>query len=124
MLKFILITVISGCLVFFFGPYIPFWGLMLGVALTSFLIGGSSGYSFLGGALAFGLIWLGVSYWIWIQTGSELPEKMAVLMGLEDSSYLWLGTSIIGFVIGGFSALTGNLARRLFAKKNDGIYRG
>jgi hypothetical protein len=124
MLKFILLIVISSCLVFFLGPYIPFWGLMLGVALTSFFVGGSAGYSFFGGALAFGLIWMGVSYWIWSQTGSELPEKMAVLMGLKDSSYLWLATSVIGFVIGGFSALTGNLARRFFAKKEDGIYRG
>ncbi len=124
MLKFILVFLVSILLVFFAGPFLPFWGLMIGVALIGFAVGGHAGAAFLGGALAFGIAWLAISLTVSIKTGSDLPDKMAILFGVPNSSLLWIITALLGFVIGGFSAITGNLLRKLYIKKEYGIYRG
>jgi hypothetical protein len=96
---------------------------MIGVSFLAFLVGGNSFFSFLAGAFGFGLAWLFISLMISIQSGSDLPNKMGSLLGLENINFLWFVTSIIGFVLGGFSALTGNLFRKVFEKQDHGLYR-
>ncbi len=124
MLKFILVFIVSILLVFFVGPFLPYWGLMIAVALIGFAVGGNSGAAFFAGGLAFGIAWLAVSLTVSIKTGSGLPEKMAILFGVPNSSLLWIITAILGFTIGGLSSLTGNLLRKLYMKNEYGIYRG
>ncbi len=124
MLKFILIFLLSFLLIYFIGPFFHFWVMMIGVAFIAFLVGGPSGTSFLAGALAFGLAWLIISLLISINSGSDLPDKMGALLGFSNYNFLWVMTAVLGFVIGGFSALTGSLFRKLFTKRDQGIYRG
>ncbi|WP_373497338.1 hypothetical protein [Aquiflexum sp.] len=121
--RFFGLVILTAFIVYFIGPYFPFWGLMILVALVTFLVGASPLTSFFGSGLPFGLVWLSLSVWISIDSGSELPIKMAELMGHSNDNMLWFAAGLIGFIIGGFSGLTGSLFRKILQKRDNGIYR-
>jgi len=109
--------------VFILGAYLPYWPLMILVAIISFFIGAKPVTSFLSSGLAFGLTWVLLAIYISIQTNSELPSQMATLMGVKNDNLLWFATGVLGLLLGGFSGLTGSLLKRLFEKKYEGVYR-
>jgi hypothetical protein len=123
MSRFFGLFILVALIVYFLGNYLPFWGIMILVALVSYLIGASPGISFFGSGLSLGLVWLYLSIWISIDSGSDLPKKMAELMGLSNDNLLWFATGFIGFIIGGFSGLTGGLFRKVLEKQDKGIYK-
>lgn len=123
MSRFFVLFILTALMVYFIGSFIPFWGLMILVALLAYLLGTSPVVSFFGAGLSFGLVWLSLSIWISIDSGSELPIKMAELMGLSNDNLLWLATGLVGLMIGGFSGLTGSLFNKVFEKRDQGIYR-
>ncbi|WP_194973843.1 hypothetical protein [Aquiflexum lacus] len=123
MSRFFALFILTALIVFFIGPYFPFWGIMIIVASLAYLLGASPATSFFSSGLSFGLVWLALSIWISIDSGSELPIKMAELMGLSNDNLLWLATGLIGFMIGAFSGLTGSLFKKVFEKRDQGIYK-
>ncbi len=124
MSKSILLFLTVALITYFLGPLFPFWVLMILIGIVSFFIGGRPMRSFFAAGLAMGLVWLGISLWISIKTTSGLPDQMAELMGLKKSNLLWVATALVGFLISGFSAMTGAFFRRFFKQKVDGYYRG
>jgi hypothetical protein len=124
MLKSILLFAIVSLITYFLGPVFPFWVLMIIIGVLSFFVGQRPMLSFFAAGLAMGLVWLGTALWISITTASGLPDQMADLMGLKKSNLLWVATALLGFLIAGFSAMTGAFFRRFFKSKVDGYYRG
>lgn len=123
-MKFIFLVFITALLVVFVNPIIPFWAIMiLIVALTAFM-GMKGAESFLAAGLGMGLAWLGQSLYISIETGSPLPNRMGELMGLGTGMTLVIITAILGFILGGFSGLTGSMFRRFFRRQPDNLYKG
>ncbi|WP_304517759.1 hypothetical protein [Cecembia rubra] len=123
MKKFLILFLFTALVVFFLGGLLPYWGLMLAVALIAYFVAASSGVSFIAGGIAFGLAWFVLVMRVLVQANSDLPEQIAELMGLKNDNLLWFATALLGFLIGGFSAMTGSLFKRLFEKKNEGFYR-
>jgi hypothetical protein len=117
MKKALILFILISLLVLLIGPYAPYWVLMIGVSIISFLIGAGNVSSFFSAGLSFGLTWLGLALFISIKTGSELPIRMAALMGLKNDNLLLFGTGILGFLIGSFSGLIGSMVRKLFQRK-------
>lgn len=123
MSKFFGLFILVALVVYFVGVYFPFWVIMILVALVAYLVGASPGNSFFAAGLSFGLVWLSLSIWISIDSGSDLPLKMAELMSLSNDNLLWFATGLIGLIIGGFSGLTGSLFRKVLEKRDKGIYK-
>ena len=123
MARFLMIFLSVALVVFILGAYLPYWPLMILVAIISFFIGAKPVTSFLSSGLAFGLTWVLLAIYISIQTNSELPSQMATLMGVKNDNLLWFATGVLGLLLGGFSGLTGSLLKRLFEKKYEGVYR-
>lgn len=117
MRKSLLLFVFVIILVLIVGPYMQYWVLMIGVAIVSFFIGTGKMPTFISAGLSFGLTWLALTISISIRTNSELPKRMAELMGLDNDNLLFLGTGILGFLIGGFSGLVGTMLRKLLDRK-------
>lgn len=115
-MRFLFLFILSGLTAFFFGVYLPHWGLMLAIAVLAGLIGGDGWMAFFAAGLAVGAVWLFVPYTIISETSSDLPEKVASIMGQGNSALLYVATSLMGFLIAGFGALTGNRFRNLFEK--------
>ena len=123
-MKFIALTILSVLVVVFVNPITPFWIVMICIGMISALLGAKGFSSFLAGGLGMGLAWLGQTVFISYQTGSPLPDQMAEIMGLGSGVFLSMITGILGFLLGGFSAYSGSLFRRLFKKRPDNLYRG
>jgi hypothetical protein len=123
-MKFISLTTLSALIVVFVNPFFPFWIVMGLIGILSAILGGKGFTSFLAGGIGMGLTWLGQTVYLSYQTGSPLPDQIAEIMGLGSGVALSAITGVIGFFLGGFSAYSGSLFRKLFKNKPDNIYRG
>lgn len=123
-MRFILFLLFTIGIVVFLNPFFPYWVIMVLLSIVSAMFGLSGLQSFLATGLGMGLAWLGQAIFISTTTGSSLPNKIGELMGLGSGMTVVGVTAIIGFLLGGFSGLTGSLFRSLFRKKPDNLYRG
>lgn len=123
MVKSLLFAILTVLAVLFLGKLTAYWVLMIVVALLAFLFNLRPWPAFFVAGLAFGLSWFALTIWISVQSESQLPEQMAKLMGVKNDNFLWLITGTLGFLIGGFSAMTGSFFRKIFERKEEGIYR-
>ena len=97
---------------------------MILIGVLSAVLGANGFVSFLAGGIGMGLSWLGQTIFLSYQTGSPLPDQMAEIMGLGSGVALSIITGVVGFLIGGFSAFSGSLFRKILKKKPDNIYKG
>lgn len=121
--KFVLVFLLTALLVFIVGRFVPSWALMVLVLLVCFSLGIGPTKGFFAAGFGFGLTWLLLSIWISIDSESGLPKKVAELMGLKNDNLLWFGTGLLGFLVGGFSGLTGGLFRMIFERRESNIYK-
>lgn len=121
--KFVLVFTLTAAFVVLVGNFVPFWVLMVLVGLTCFLTGIGPTKGFFSAGFGFGTAWLVLAIWISIDSESDLPKKMAELMGLKNDNLLWFGTGILGFLIGGFSGLTGSTFKKIFERRDTNIYK-
>lgn|SRR5690606_30517567 len=118
-MRFSLLFILSAICSYVFGAYLPHWGLMLVIGGLAAAVGGKDSMAFFSAALAVGAVWFFVPLLIVIRTGSDLPEKMSSIMGLGSDLALFGATALLGFLLGGFAALTGNRLRKLFEKDSE-----
>lgn len=121
-MRFSLLFILSGLVAYFFGAYLPHWGIMLTIGVLAALIGGKGSMAFFSAALAVGAVWFFVPLWITVRTNSDLPDRMAAIMGFNDDLALFGITALLGFLSGGLPALTGNRLRKIFEKKEYQAY--
>jgi hypothetical protein len=122
-MRFILLTILSILLVVFLGPLVSFWVLMIGIGILSALIFPSSFGGFMGGGLGMGLSWIGLSIYLGLTTASTLPDRMGELMGMSGMTLVAI-TGTLGFILGGFSGLSGILFRKLTQGAPNNVYKG
>jgi hypothetical protein len=123
MFRFFIGWVLSALIVYFIGIWLPFWAIMIVLFITAFLIGGNIGMSFLANGLGFTTSWFLLIQKIRTESGSELPNKIAELMSVQDSQHLIVYILTLAFFIGGFSGLTGCSFKKVLDKKNKGYRR-
>jgi hypothetical protein len=123
-MRFILLTVLTTLLVVFLNPVAPYWAVMVGIVIISALLDPNGIGGFLGGGLGMGLTWLGQSIYLGVITSSSLPDNMGELMGLGTGMTLIAITGVLGFLLGGFSGLSGVMLRRILQKTPTNIYKG
>ncbi|WP_268034972.1 hypothetical protein [Algoriphagus sp. PAP.12] len=80
--------------------------------------------AFWGGGFGLALSWIGLSLFLTIDSGSDLPNKMAQILGAPSGTVLVAVTGVIGFLLGALSSLSGNLFRNLVKRRPTDIYRG
>lgn len=119
-MRFLLLFITSGLTAWCVGPFLPYWGIMLVIAVLASLVGGNGVTAFFSGALGMGGVWLLVSLLITLNNETEFPLKIARIMGFEQELVLVGITFLLGFFIGGLGALTGNLFRKLLEKDRSG----
>ncbi|GGZ37781.1 hypothetical protein GCM10007049_33780 [Echinicola pacifica] len=104
------------------GPYMTYWMMMLLWAVMGAIMAGPGAQTFFAAGLGVALAWAGKAFYITWITGSSLPDQMSALMGINNTPVLIVATGLLGLLIGGFSALTGNRFRRLFEKNKEFYY--
>ena len=113
--KFILETVFIVVLGFAAQYFFPWWSIAIVAALAGMIFKfKNSFWAYLAGFTAVALLWGG--YAVYLDAGNLqiLSTKMGNLFGNISSTDMIYVTSLIGGLVGGLSAMTGNLGRNLF----------
>ena len=89
--------------------FLPWWTMAIGAFAVGFVFASSGWKSFFAGLLGVGLLWLAMSLFIDISTQSPLTERVAKLFPTQAVPLLYLLTSLVGGLVGGFASLTGSI---------------
>ena len=107
---FVLILLVSLLAQFF----LPWWSIALVCFAAAFWKAQYGGQAFLAGFLAIGLTWLGAALFWHLVTDGLLSEKVAAMFTVDSPWILMAATVLLGGIVGGVSALSGYLVRRLW----------
>ncbi len=106
-MKFVIQIIATIIVCFLLQTFLPWWTMAVGSLAVAYAISNKGGASFVAGFIAVGLLWFGMAFYIDQITNSILTEKMNKLLPLNS----FILTTLIGGLVGGFSALTGALLR-------------
>ena len=96
--------------------FLPFWAIaVVGVLVGLLLAHKNSLFSFLGGFIGASLLWGGFAWYLDAENLGTLSGKLGELFG-ASGYLLLLVTGWLGGMMGGFGAMTGTLARKVFFK--------
>ncbi len=121
-MKLIIRIILIAGIGFFASLLLNWWIIAVVSFLVAFFIHGNNFASFLSGFLGAGLLWMAYAWKIDTETSSIMSEQMvslmsAITLGYKEGIILVIYTGLIGGLVGGFSALTGNTLRSIFVKK-------
>ncbi len=95
--------------------FLPWWSVGIAAFIGGLAWDKKVAGAFLSGFLGIFLLWVIYALIIDIRTSSILSPKIAQLFSLPALSLITiLLTGIVGGLVGGFSALTGNFVRKTF----------
>lgn len=123
-MKFFGFLVLTILVVVFVNPFVPYWVVMISLSILAILLNPGNSASFWGGGFGMALSWVGLSMFLTIQSGSDLPDKIAQILGAPSGTVLVAVTGVIGFLLGSLASLSGNLLRNMLKKQPNNIYRG
>lgn len=110
-MNFLKQTLFTIAICFLLQYFLPWWTLVIGSMIGGYWFNNSGFKSFLAGFLGVGLLWYVTAMVIDVQTQSILTEKVARIFPTKTPALLFLLTSLIGGLPGGFAAMTGTFLR-------------
>jgi hypothetical protein len=121
-MKFILRIILISVICYFTANLLPWWSIAIVAAAVSFLLPGNGFNVWLSGFLGVGLLWMAMAWKVDTESASIMSEKILELFPIDELGLLVIATGAIGGLVGAFSALTGNLFRKMFMKKKKTSY--
>lgn len=106
-MRFIIQIIVTAIVCFMFQKLFPWYTMVIGAFLVGFVFSNTGFKSFAAGFIAIGLLWLGVALYIDAATQSILTEKISQLFPIN----LFVLTSLVGGLVGGFASMTGSLLK-------------
>lgn len=121
-MKFLIQVALTILLSYISGQYLhtPWWSIGIcagGVAMTLTL---NKITAFWGGFTATSLLWMITATVIDLRTNTILSAKIAPLLGFQSSTLLILLTGLVGGIVGGLGALSGQQLRTLLSQRGPG----
>jgi hypothetical protein len=102
-MKFLAQLFVTAIVCFVLQYFLPWWTMALGAFAMGYLFSNSGFTSFAAGLLGVALLWLVMAYYIDMTTDSILTDKVAKILPMN----VFILTSLVGGLVGGFAALTG-----------------
>ena len=96
--------------------FIPWWSVFIPGLIFGALLGRSGGTSFLWGFVGVSGLWLIQTLFINLSNDGILSTRIANLFSLPSGWLVIVITVLIGGLIGGFTALTGYLFRKIMIR--------
>ncbi len=116
-MKFIIQTIAIVILGFILELFLPWYCIALAAFAMGYLL--RSQANFLAGFLGIGLLWLLKAWLMDSSSTTELADKVARIFPLGHKALLFLLTSVLGGLVGGFASLTGSLLHKDKRKSNS-----
>lgn len=101
---------------------LPWWSVAVAAFIVGALIPSKSVNSFLSGFLGIGLLWMVFAWVLDLEAGSIISRRVAPLLSFERPAAIMLFTGLIGAIVGGMSALSGDLLRKYLKRRKSDIY--
>lgn len=98
------------------GFVLPWWAVAIIAFLAALFLGKTSGRSFWMGFSATAIAWIILALCKSIPNENVLAGRVATLFQLPNWILILLVTAIIGGLVGGLAALSGQLFKKAFAK--------
>jgi len=118
-MKFLTQVSLTALLSYMAEQFLPWWTISICAAIVAMGLPLNRIIAFLGGFTAISLLWMVVATLIDVRTESVLSAKIAPLLGLQSSTLLILLTGLVGGIVGGLSALSGQQVRKLLTQKTS-----
>lgn len=114
-MKFIaalLLTMLLGYLVHIFNSILPWWCVAIAAFIAGAAVPQKAGWGWLSGFLGVALLWAILAWQIDTANAGIMARRMAqVLPFAGNTTYLFLGTALVGGLVGGFASLSGVFMR-------------
>lgn len=122
-MRFFLQVILTSLVSYILQQLVAPWIVVIIAALISMLIQAKTSSAFLGGFVAISLLWMCKATIIDVSTDSILSAKVSALLGLKSTTLLIILTGIVGGLLGGLGAASGQQILRIFKKKKGDFYR-
>ncbi len=123
-MKFLIQVALTALLSYITAQFLPWWSLVICAAIAAMGLDLSKAAAFLGGFVAISLLWMLVATFIEAKTNAILSSKIAPLLGFQSSISLILFTGLLGGIVGGLGALSGQqIGIRLLHKEPKEVVR-
>jgi hypothetical protein len=109
MSRFLIQVLIIIILASVFELVLPWWSIALAAFAGGLVF--RSGFNFIAGFLAIGLLWLITSIYINFGSAEPLTERVANIF-MVNKVALFATTSLLGGLVGGFAAMAGSALRK------------
>ena len=106
-MKFLTQVALTALLSYLTAQFLPWWSLVICAAIVAMGLDLRPVTAFWGGFVAISLLWMLVATWIDATTNAILSSKIAPLFGFQRSILLILSTGLLGGIVGGLGALSG-----------------
>jgi hypothetical protein len=116
-MKFLIQVVLTVLLSYVAEQFLPWWTIGICAAIITMGFTLNKITAFLGGFTAISLLWMIVATLIDVRTNGILSAKIAPLLGFQSATLLILLTGLVGGMVGGLGALSGQQVRTLLAPK-------
>ena len=118
-MKFLIQIALTILLSYIAEQWLPWWTVSICAAVVAMGLTLNKITAFLGGFTAISLLWMIVATLIDVRTNAILSAKIAPLLGLRNGTLLILLTGLVGGMVGGLGALSGQQLRMLLAPKES-----
>jgi hypothetical protein len=109
----IVLTMLLGYVTYVFNDTIPWWGIAIGAFLAGLAVPQKAWHSWLAGFTGMVLLWGILAAYINEANKGLLAARMAQILPFDgNTNLLLLATALVGGLVGGFSALSGNYLRK------------
>jgi hypothetical protein len=119
---FLLKTIIIAAVSYVGQLYFPWWIIVVAAFLGGAIVPSRGINSFLSGFLGVGLLWLIYSWILDMRSDSILSSQLAPMFQLDEPAFLILATALVGAMLGGLGALSGDFFIKSFPKRDDNKY--
>ncbi len=109
-MKFLIQAIAIALLCFILELFLPWYCIAIGAFAMGYLL--RSNADFLAGFLGIAVLWFAKAWIMDAASTTELADKVAHIFPLGHTAFLFLLTSVLGGLVGGFASLTGSLLHK------------
>ncbi|OJW66627.1 MAG: hypothetical protein BGO68_01600 [Candidatus Amoebophilus sp. 36-38] len=122
-MRFIFQVILTSLISYILQQFMPSWIVVFVAAIVALFVQSNPAAAFLGGFAAISLLWMCKATIIDVYTNSILSVKVAAILGMKSSIMLILLTGILGGLLGGLGAASGQHLLRIIKKDRGDFYR-
>lgn len=112
-MNFFSAIILTALLSYVSGLYFPWWSIAIAAFVVAVAIPQKPFHSFSAGFLALFLLWIGLALVIDSNNNHLLSLKIAeILFKSPSQALIMFATGLVGALVAGFAALTGNYVRK------------